>query len=151
MTEQSLIGLTPVGERVLVYIYDDGNNTIDIGGGKRLIVGLTDTHFDSLHDVVDGKHPGIRPRWAMVVGTNKHTPDSITLGDKVLLEQMKWRRGVFISGSQRVWDIAVDDIMVADDNSFTEEEMEKVVSYLAEFDEIDQEILADLRRVNKQG
>ena len=135
----SLVGWKPVRDRVLVYIYDDGNNSIDIGGGKRLITGLTDTNFDSLHDVTDGKHPGIRARWAMIVGINEYTPEGIKLGDKVLLEQMKWRRGVYATTNQRIWDIAADDVLVVDDDSFTDEEIKKVEEYLAEFNPEDME------------
>jgi hypothetical protein len=130
----SLIGWKPVRDRVLVYIYDDGDTSIDIGGGKRLIISLVDTHVDSVHNVIDGKHPGVRDRWAIVVGINKHTPEGIKLGDKVLLEQMKWRRGVYVTGNRRIWDIAVDDVLVVDDDSFTSEEVEKVAAYLADFD-----------------
>ena len=134
MTEKhSLVGWKPVRDRVLVYIYDDGNTTIDIGGGKRLITSLTDTHFDSIHNVTDTSHPGLRARWAMVIGINEHTPEGIKLGDKVLLEQMKWRRGVYVTNTQRIWDIATDDVLVRDDDSFTDEEIKKVDEYLAEF------------------
>jgi hypothetical protein len=69
----------------------------------------------------------------MVIGINKHTPEGIKLGDKVLLEQMKWRRGVYVTNTQRIWDISVDDVLVVDDDSFANEEVEKVATYLAEF------------------
>lgn len=134
MTEKhSLVGWKPVRDRVLVYIYDDGNTTLDIGGGKRLITSLTDTNFDSIHDVTDTRHPGLRARWAMVIGVNEKTPEGIKLGDKVLLEQMKWRRGVYVTNTQRIWDIAADDVLVVDDDSFTDEEVGKVEEYLAAF------------------
>lgn len=132
----SLIGLKPLRDRVLVYIYDDGNNSIDIGGGKRLITGLTDTEFNGVYkDQVDGKHPGIRSRWAMVVGVNEETPSDIKPGDKVYLEQMKWRRGITASRrGQRVWDISFHDVLVRDDEGFDEEEQAKVSEYLAGFE-----------------
>jgi len=137
MTDQySLVGLKPVRDRVLVCIYDDGDNSVDLGNGKRLITGLADTEFNGIYkDQVDGKHPGIRDRWAMVIGINEYTPEGIKLKDKVLLEKMKWRRGIMATnGGQRVWDIAADDILVVDDDSYNEEEAAKVTKYLDGFE-----------------
>ena len=88
----SLIKMRPIGDYVLIYIFDDGDDSIDIGGGKRLIIGLRDTEFDSPHNSIDGKHPGIRGRWAMVVGTNELTPDVFKVGDKVFCDELKWSR-----------------------------------------------------------
>ena len=132
----SLIGLKPLRDRVLVYIYDDGQNSIDIGDGKRLITGLVDTEFNGIYkDQVDGKHPGIRARWAMVVGVNEETPSDIKAGDKVFLEQMKWRRGITASShGQRVWDISFHDILGTDDAGFDDQEKAKVDEYLAGFE-----------------
>lgn len=132
----SLIGLKPLRDRVLVFIYDDGQNSIDIGDGKRLITGLVDTEFNGIYkDQVDGKHPGIRARWAMVVGVNEETPSDIKAGDKVFLEQMKWRRGITASNhGQRVWDISFHDILGTDDAGFDDQEKAKVDEYLAGFE-----------------
>lgn len=131
----SLIGLKSIRDRVLVYIYDDGANSIDIGGDKRLITGLVDTEFNGIYkDQVDGKHPGIRDRWAMVVGISKDTPKDIKLGDKVFLEQMKWRRGIYASRhGQRVWDISFNDILATDDEGFDVPEREKINEYMEGF------------------
>ncbi len=132
----SLVGLKPLRDRVLVYIYDDGENSIDIGDGKRLITGLVDTEFNGIYeDQVDGKHPGIRSRWAMVIGINDDTPDDIKLGDKVFLEELKWRRGIYATRhGQRVWDISFHDILVTDDEGFVDLEIAKVSEYLEGFD-----------------
>ena len=133
--QENLVPLRPIGKRVLVYIYDDGMSSIDLGNGSRLITGLQDTNFDSLHDVTNGQHPGIRPRWALVTGVNQHTPDYIQLGDKVLLDTMKWRRGVFAGGGGRkVWDIPWKDILLVDDAGLNDEETDKVAEYLVGFD-----------------
>ncbi len=131
----SLIGLKSLRDKVLVYIYDDGANSIDIGDGKRLITGLVDTEFNGIYkDQVDGKHPGIRGRWAMVVGVSEDTPMDIKLGDKVFLEQMKWRRGIYASRhGQKVWDISFHDILVTDDEGFDEQESAKVDEYMKGF------------------
>lgn len=132
--QENLVPFRPLGERVLVYIYDDGMSTVDIGGGKRLITGLQDTNFDSIHDVTEGKHPGARARWALIIGINENTTD-VELGDKVLLDTMKWRRGVFAgAGGRKVWDIPVKDILLVDEDGPEPDEMEKIVDYLAGFD-----------------
>ena len=137
MTDKhSLVGLKPLHDRVLVFIYDDGDTSIDLGDGKRLIIGINDTNFDSLHDVTEGRHPGIRPRWAMVIGINETTPDFIKVGDKVYLDQMKWRRGIpATNDGHRVWDIAAEDILVVDEGGFNDEESAKIEKYLEGFDE----------------
>ena len=131
----SVIGLKTIRDRVLVYIYDDGQNSIDIGDGKRLITGLVDTEFNGIYkDQVDDKHPGIRSRWAMVVGVSEDTPKDIKPGDKVFLEQMKWRRGIYASRhGQKVWDISFHDILVTDDEGFDEQEREKIDEYMKGF------------------
>lgn len=131
----SIIGLKSLRDRVLVYIYDDGNNSVDIGDGKRLITGLADTEFNGIYkDQIDGKHPGIRGRWAMVVGISEETPEDIQPGDKVFLEQMKWRRGIAASRhGQRVWDISFHDILITDDAGFDEQERAKVDEYMVGF------------------
>ncbi len=134
MTE-NLVPFRPLGERVLVYIYDDGVSSLDLGNGTRLITGVLDTNFDSLHDVTDGSHPGLRARWALVTGVNQHTPDYINVGDKVLLDQLKWRRGLVAGdGGRRIWDIPVADILLVDDGGLDADEMEKVAEYLVGFD-----------------
>jgi hypothetical protein len=136
MTDKhSLVGLKPLKERVLVCIHDDGDTSIDLGDGKRLITGLVDTDFNGIYkDQVDGKHPGIRARWAMVIGINDDTPDDIKLGDKVLLEQMKWRRGIYATNQgQRIWDISFHDILVTDNDGFDDEERVKIDAYMKGF------------------
>ncbi len=133
--QENLVPFRPVGERVIVFIYDDGMNSVDLGNGTRLITGLQDTNFDSLHDVTDGRHPGLRARWALVTAVNEHTPDYVKVGDKVLLDQLKWRRGLVAGeGGRKIWDIPVEDILLVDDNGLDEMEMEKVAEYLVGFD-----------------
>ena len=71
----------------------------------------------------------------MVTGVNQHTPDYIQLGDKVLLDTMKWRRGVFAGeGGRKIWDIPWADILCIDDGGISDIEMEKVTNYLVGFD-----------------
>ena len=132
---ENLVPFRPIGERVIVHIYDDGTSTFDLGNGAKLITGLVDTNFDSLHDVTDGRHPGIRPRWAIVTAVNDHTPDYLQPGTKVLLDTMKWRRGVFAGeGGRKIWDIPFVDILCIDEDGLDEDEMIKVAEYLVGFD-----------------
>jgi len=133
--KQSLIGLKPLRDRVLVYIYDDGDHTIDLGNGKKLVM-LNDSNLESVHDVTEGSHPGIRARWALVVGVSDETPSDIKVGDKVYLEQLKWRRGIMATNNgQRVWDISFHDILVVDDAGLEDDELKKVAEYLEGFGE----------------
>ena len=72
---------------------------------------------------------------ALVTAVGETTPDYIKLGDKVLLDTMKWRRGVFAGPSgRRIWDIAIDDILVVDDDGLDKDAMERVANYLVGFD-----------------
>ena len=73
--QENLVPFRPLNDRVIVYIYDDGMSSIDLGNGTRLITGLQDTNFDSIHDVTDGTHPGLRARWALVTAVNENTTD----------------------------------------------------------------------------
>ena len=131
MSKPNLIGMRPTGDYVLIYIYDDGADSVDLGNGKALITGIRDTEFDSPHNAVDGKHPGIRSRWAAIVATNSNTPDAFQPGDKVYCEQMQWSRGVLAgSGGQRVWRIPHEHILAIDKDGFTEEEQAKVDAWL---------------------
>lgn len=133
---KSLIGLRPVGDYILVFIYDDGNSSIDLGDGRKLITGLRDTEFDSIHRKnLDEKHPGIRGRWAVVVGVNDNTPDSITLGDKVFLDELKWSRGILAAqNGARVWKIPPADVLVVDSEGLSDDETAEFLAYLASFD-----------------
>lgn len=138
----SLIGMRPVGDYVLICIFDDGDESIDIGGGKRLIVGLRDTEFDSVHNSIDGKHPGIRGRWALVVGTNNQTPDTFKLGDKVFCEELKWSRGVWAANTgQRVWKIKPEDVIAVDTDGPNSEEMVKILTWMEGFSLIDSPVV----------
>ena len=134
MSKNTVVGLHPIGERVLVFIYDDGESSIDIGDGKRLITSIRDTEFESVHNTMDNKHPGIRGRWAAVVGTNDSTPTEFDVGTKVFCDEMKWSRG-FMAGStgERVWNIPWKDILLIDKDGFSELETIRFGEYLKGF------------------
>lgn len=131
----NLIPFRPLSaDRVIVFIYDDGNKSVELSDGRKLIVGLQDTNFDSLHDVTDGKHPGIRPRWAIVTAVHEDGDGEVKVGDKVFLDTMKWRRGVLAGGGARkIWDIKSEDILLVDDNGLDDDEMKIVSDYLVDF------------------
>jgi co-chaperonin GroES (HSP10) len=111
---KSLIGVTPLHNRVLVGIYDDGDTTMQLGGKTFFL--LDDTNFGNDRDT-HTKHPGIRPRWAMVLAvSNKvHEVGDVSVGDKVYLDKLTWSRGVnapIDGGSHKVWSVDVEDILV---------------------------------------
>lgn len=128
-----LIPFQPVGDFVLLYIYDDGYETLDLGNGKQLVIGLEDTDFLTRGHGVDSKHPGIRGRWALVVADNKHANKlGVQTGDKVFCDELRWSRGVLVGAAgQRIWKIPPTDILAIDRDGLTEEEEQKVTDWLA--------------------
>jgi len=114
-----------------VNIYDTGEGTIDLGGGKKLIL-LNDVSFADNHlTSSQSSHPGIRPRWAVVVAVNQYAKDlGINLGDKVLCDTMKWSRGFeYDASGNKTWRVPVEDIMLVDDDGLTEEDKEMIESH----------------------
>ena len=95
---------------------------------------LSDSMFgeDHMKRSMEQSHPGIRPRWAMVMATSDRADQfGIKVGDKVLCEQMKWSRGVeFDNCGRRVWRILPDNILGVDDDGYTDEEKEKITKWL---------------------
>lgn len=121
---------------VLVYIYDDGDDSIDLGDGRRLITGINDTMFQSVHNPVDGKHVGIRGRWAIIVATKEDTPAEFQPGTKVFCDEMKWARGFcFDDTLRKVNTIPYEDIILIDEDGFTNEEASKIAEWLARGDD----------------
>ena len=131
MTRESTISLNTLGKYVLVNIYDTGEGTIDLGGGKKLIL-LNDVSFaDDNLTSSQSSHPGIRPRWAVVVAVNQYAKDrGIRVGDKVLCDTMKWSRAFeYDARGNRTWRIPAEDIMLVDDAGLTEEDKETIETY----------------------
>jgi hypothetical protein len=92
---------------------------------------------DELARDVENKHPGIRPRWAIVLATNERVEESgIKCGDKVLLDTLKWTRSVVydMENDKKCWGIKVDDILMVDEDGFTEDELEILAIRYAELD-----------------
>lgn len=130
--KDSLVGLHSVQDYILVVIYDDGNRSITLPNGDKLIIGLTDTDFDQ-HKSVDATHPGLRPRWALAVSINDRAKQlGIELGDKVLCEQLEWSRGFhFDMSGRRLWRIPADKILAIDKDGLDNDEAETVGLWFA--------------------
>lgn len=128
----SLVGMRSVQDYILVIIYDDGNRAITLPDGRQLIVGVKDTDFDT-HNSADSSHPGLRPRWALVVSINERAKQlGIALGDKVLCEQLEWSRGfMFDTSGRRLWRIPADKILAIDKDGLDDNEAETVGLWFA--------------------
>lgn len=118
------------GTMITVDIYDDGEQTYEIAPGKSFIL-LNDSSIsrDPDKNPTDRRHPGIRPRWALVLKTTPYAQAlGIEEGQKVLLDTMKWRRGVYVSDNtnRRVWFISADDVALQDPEGLDEHEQKKV-------------------------
>lgn len=117
MTERvlSTFGLRPL-RGIFVDIYDDGAQTIKLGGKDFLLVG--DNSMNSVHNVKDGKHPGIRPRWAEIAAVSPDAWDQgFRVGQHVLLDTLKWSRKMYTrpdNGRQISW-IACEDVLLLDE------------------------------------
>lgn len=128
MSRESSIPIQTLGKYILVNIYDTGEGTIDLGGGKKLIL-LSDVSFaDGNLTSSQSNHPGIRPRWAVVVAVNQYAKDQgIKIGDKVLCDTMKWSRGFeYDNRGNKTWRIPTDDILLIDDAGLTDEDKEQI-------------------------
>jgi hypothetical protein len=127
---ETLVGIKPLHSRILVGIYDDGDTVMMLGGKKFFL--LDDSSADKKRDI-HVKHQGVRPRWAIVLAVadqvvNHGNP--VKVGQKVLLDELKWSRGVpvEIDGERtRMWSIPVDDVLlVGEDEAFSEMEREQI-------------------------
>lgn len=116
---------------VLVDIYDDGAQTVSLGPGKKSLVLLPDDTFGrNMDNIEDTKHPGIRPRWGMVLSTTDFAEQlGIHVGDKVLLDTMKWSRGaIYSEDGRKLWRIKADNVLAIDEDGLTEEELDYIAS-----------------------
>lgn len=116
-----MLPLRPTHDGVFIDIVDRDVTTKDLGGGKVLHL-LADDGFSGPHNPMAQKHPGIRPRWARVLGVGPDVhEDDVTLGDLVLCDTLKWGRGFSLGrdGLQRVqiWRINVSDILLVNPDS----------------------------------
>ncbi len=125
---QTLIGIRPLNTRILVGIYDDGDTVMMLGGKKFFL--LDDSSATKARDI-HTKHQGVRDRWGLVlaISDDEQKHGSIRPGQKVLLEQLKWSRGipVNIDGNRtKVWSIPSEDVLGIEDGEFTEMEQEQI-------------------------
>lgn len=128
----SEINLEPMKNGVLVNIYDDGGKSIQLAGGVDLIV-HSDDRFGAGTIGSNSKetHRGLRPRWAKVLAVSPECEQfGIKVGDKVLLEQLRWSRTICVDPNtgDKVWRISVDDVIAVDDEGFTESELEYIAT-----------------------
>lgn len=126
---QSLIGIKPLHNRVIVGIYDDGDTNILLGGKKFYL--LDDTDAGKTRDSHQ-KHAGIRPRWGIVLSISDTVEEhgNIKPGDKILMDQLTWSRGMnaHINGGNlgKVWSIPTEDIIGVSDTGFTETDKDQI-------------------------
>lgn len=118
----SSIGVRVIKDHILVDIYDTGERVIKLGGKDFIIMG--DDKLKSHHNVIDGdSHPGIRPRWAIVLSASDYAEETgIRVGDKVLIDNMKWTRAIRYSGENQCWRVHVDDVLLVDPDGLDESE-----------------------------
>lgn len=122
---ESLINIKALRKDILVDIYDDGEETVELAPGRKFIL-LDDTQFARERDGSE-THAGIRPRWAKVLSTSDYAEETgIHVGMKVLCDTMKWFRGVDYATGKKMWRIPADDIIGIDDDGFSEEERAKL-------------------------
>lgn len=127
---ESMIRVRATKNRVLVDIYDDGEEFIQMKGGYKFIM-LDDTSFghDTRHKKSTEAHTGNRCRWGMVVATSKEAEqENLKIGDKVYLDALKWTRGFEYNPDthDKIWSIPVADILGVDENGFSEQERSKL-------------------------
>ena len=127
---ETLVGIVPLHSRILVAIYDDGDTTMMLGGKTFYL--LDDSSATKDRDI-HKKHQGIRPRWAMVLATSDSVQKTqeVVPGDKVLLDQLTWSRGMIAhlnggSTTGKVWSIPIEDVLGVTDGKFTETEQQQL-------------------------
>jgi hypothetical protein len=122
MENTIMLPIRPLRDDVYIDIVDRNITKKDLGGGKILHL-IADDSFSGPHDpVTGGKHSGIRPRWARVLGLGPDVEDDIEIGDLVLCDALKWSRRIPLGrdGQEIVyfWNINVADILVVDDDTY---------------------------------
>lgn len=127
---ETMVGIRPLHSRILVGIYDDGDTVMMLGGKKFYL--LDDSSADKKRDI-HTKHQGVRPRWAIVLAISDDVQQNdvlVKVGSKVLLDQLKWSRGVAanIHGDRtKIWSIPVEDVLlVGEGEEFTEMERDQI-------------------------
>jgi hypothetical protein len=112
---ETLVGIRPLQSRILVGIYDDGDTVMMLGGKKFFL--LDDSSADKKRDI-HVKHQGVRPRWAIVLAISDDVQQNdvlVKVGSKVLLDQLKWSRGVAVNihgDRTKIWSIPVTDVLL---------------------------------------
>lgn len=120
-----MLPLRPTHEAVFIDIIDRDITRKDLGNGKVLHL-LADDGFGDRINTIDQKHPGIRPRWARVLGLGPDVhEDDVKIGDLVLCDTLKWGRRFPLGRDGRdvvyLWRISVNDILGVKAGSSTDD------------------------------
>lgn len=86
-----MLPLRPTHDGVIIDIVDRNVTQKDLGDGKVLHLISDDSFVERVHNAMDHKHPGIRPRWARVLAVGPDTTE-VQPGDLVLCDTLKWGR-----------------------------------------------------------
>lgn len=127
-TAKSEINVFPLGNAVYIDLFDTGEGVIKMGNKKFFL--LHDNTFgqDTFHKDTSKthKHPGIRPRWARVIAVNEESEEIVQIGDRVLVDTLKWSAPCPLPGhtNRKFYRVAVEDIMGIDTKGFKEDEID---------------------------
>lgn len=125
---QSIINLEPRGDKVIVAIYDDGQEVIKIGDKEFYTL---DDKYLSKRNTGEEKHRGARGRFGLVLAVSD---DAEKIGifprNVVFMEPMEWGRPVklAVNGNDwSLWPIPCKGIsLVADEDELTEWDRERI-------------------------
>lgn len=120
---KNILPIRPLRDNLFIDIIDRNVTTKTLKGGHVLHL-LSDDDIDQVHNSMHGKHPGIRPRWARVLGIGPEVQDKIgndiKLGHLVLCDTLKWSRKCPLGriGLEIIyfWKININDILLINDH-----------------------------------
>src|SRR5258708_2612002 len=88
-----MLPVRPTHAGVIIDIIDRNVTQKDLGGGKILHLLSDDSFVERVHNSMEHKHPGIRPRWARVLAVGPDVEDDdVKIGDLILCDTLKWGR-----------------------------------------------------------
>jgi len=124
---ETVINARALAKDILVGIYDDGEKITRLGG-KPFWMPYDDSFGpDAMKRDAHNSHPGIRPRFGVVLSTSPYAEKlGVNVRDKVLLDTMKWSRGFPLGIGMKCWRIKVDDILLVDNGGFDADETDRI-------------------------
>jgi hypothetical protein len=137
----SLIPVKPLHDNLFIDIVDRNVTTKLLNSGHVLHL-ISDDYVDGVHNSMSGKHPGIRPRWARIIGIGPKVYDKVSkgieLGNFVLCDTLKWSRQIPLGriGLETVyfWRINVDDILLIDDSMSCSNYIMEFLAHISKID-----------------